>query len=92
MRDLPEPTGRQLTNVLRMHVELGRILNERKSRYLRDGIYEFKTTDGARLLYFFSPDGKTILTHGFKKAKEKVTNTEIDRAVDLKERWSEQSC
>ncbi|MDO8689841.1 MAG: type II toxin-antitoxin system RelE/ParE family toxin [Dehalococcoidia bacterium] len=87
---LGEATRKKVANILRLHAEEGPLKNEQKSRLLEDGIYEFKTTDGARLLYFFAPGQRTVLTHGFKKGGKVATG--IRRAKRLRMEWMEQSC
>ncbi len=87
---LGEASRKKVANVLRLHAEEGPIKNEQKSRFLEDGIYEFKTTAGVRLLYFFTSGQRTILTHGFKKGS-KLT-MEVRRAKRLRREWMKQSC
>lgn len=87
---LGESSRKKVANILRLHAEEGIIRNEQKSRFLEDGIYEFKTTDGVRLLYFYASEQRTILTHGFKKGSKLAT--EIRRAKRLRKEWIEQSC
>jgi hypothetical protein len=74
-----------MINVLRLHAEAGPIWNEQKSRELWDSIYEFKTTQGARLLYFYAPGGMTILTHGFHKGGN--LKVEVQRAKEMRATW-----
>jgi hypothetical protein len=79
-----------LTNLLLRHADHGPIYNEQKSRELMDGIFEFKTTQGARILYFYDRTGRTILTHGFDKCSDRRLTREIDRALLLIARWREE--
>lgn len=72
---------------MRHHAEAGPILNEQKSRLLRDDIYEFKTTQGARLLYFYTLDRRTMLTNGFQKGDN--LDAAIRRAKDMRSAWEE---
>ncbi|MHB8576125.1 MAG: type II toxin-antitoxin system RelE/ParE family toxin [Dehalococcoidia bacterium] len=78
---------RSLIAVINMHAQHGPLLNERKSRALRDGIFEFKAVSGARLLWFYASGRRTILSHGFKKGAD--ANREIDRAIRLRRAWEE---
>ena len=78
---------KSLVNILKRHADFGQIGNERKSRVLEGyrGLLEFKSRQGDRLLYFYLPDWKTILTHGFHKgAPEKA---EYDRARAIKDQY-----
>ena len=76
-----------MLNVLRQHAMAGPVLNEQKSRLLEDGIYEFKSRQGDRLLYFYSPvqRGLTILTHGFHKGSR--LRVEIARANSMRSEY-----
>jgi hypothetical protein len=81
---------KSIVNIYRRHAECGPILNIRKSRRIEghDKLLEFKSKQGARLIYFYLPDGKTVITHGFKKgapAEEEYDKAEKMRAEYLKE-------
>jgi hypothetical protein len=57
-----------LTNLLIRHADHGQIWDPQKSkRITKSGIFEFKTMQGDRLLYFYDLGRKTIVTHGFHK-------------------------
>jgi len=79
-----------MLNVLRRHAEAGQILNEQKSRLLGDGIFEFKSRQGDRLLWFYPPSrsGETIITHGFHKGAP--LRSEIQRAKQLRDQYHEE--
>lgn len=74
-------------NLLKQCSESGPILNEQKSRYLEEGIYEFKSRQGDRLLYFYSiyERRQIIITHGFRKGAR--IRTEIERAISLRREY-----
>ena len=78
---------RSLLGVLRHHAVTGPIPNTGKSRLLEDGIFEFKSRRGDRLLYFYHPwrRGVTIVTHGFRKGAR--LRTEIERAHTLRREY-----
>ncbi len=81
---------RSLVNVIQIHADYGPLLNETKSRPIegRDNLFEFKTKQGARVLYFYLPGRKTVLTHGFKKGapgKQEYAKAEKIRDQYLKE-------
>jgi len=68
---------------------LGHDLRRPESDYLRDGIHELRVRFQSlnyRMLYFFYGNQIVVLTHGLKKEKE-VPPKEIDRAVELKEKF-----
>lgn len=74
-----------MLNVLRQHAMSGPLLNEEKSRMLGDGILEFKSRQGDRLLWFYHPSrrGETVITHGFHKGAR--LDTEVERAKRLRD-------
>ena len=60
------------------------------SRYLEDGIYELRTSQGSnitRVLYFFVVGERVILTHGFVKKTQKTPPREIERAKKARDDW-----
>ncbi len=76
---------RSLVNVLLRHADYGPIMNTRKSRAIegRVNLFEFKSSQGARLLYFYLPGRRTVLAHGFQKGAR--ASIEYDRAESMKE-------
>lgn len=67
----------------------GHDLRRPESDYLRDGIHELRVRFQSlnyRMLYFFYGNQIVVLTHGLKKEKG-VPPKEIDRAVELKEKF-----
>ena len=78
--EISEPSRKSLLSLLKQHAERGPILNRGKSRPLGDGIFEFKSRQGGRILYFYPAGqrGDTILAHGFGKGSR--LETEIARA------------
>src|SRR5687767_5236174 len=71
-----------LIAVLEQHMEYGQIRNTRKSNDLGDGIHEFKESRGGRLVYFYMPGWRTVLTEGFKKGARVAPFKK--RALELK--------
>ena len=84
MAQMLAPSRKSMLNLLRRQAETGPILNEQKSRLLQDGLFEFKSRQGDRLLYFYHPfqRGRIIITHGFHKGAR--LRVEIDRANDFR--------
>jgi len=78
---------KSLVNILTRHANHGPINNKKKSRVIggRENLLEFKTTQGARLVYFYLPGGKTVLTHGFYKGA--IASTEYDRAERIRDQY-----
>jgi hypothetical protein len=87
-RDNP-PAAKSMANLLRRHAEHGPIHDVTRSREIYDGpdgkLFEFKTRQGTRLVYFLEPNRATVLTHGF--AKGAPLRPEIARARRLRELW-----
>ena len=85
IEQMSEASRKSMLNVLQQHAMGGPILNEQKSRLLKDGIFEFKSRQGDRLLWFYSSEGRgdTVITHGFHKGAR--VNIEIERAKRLRE-------
>jgi phage-related protein len=70
--------------------EIGHELRRPEADFLRDGIYELRTSlQGIhyRILYFFHGTSAAVVSHGL--AKERVIpSREIDRAVARKKRFA----
>jgi hypothetical protein len=80
-------SARTLVAVLNKHASNGPILNQMQSRIVDkdEGLYEFKSRQGARLIWFYARDRRTILTHGFSKGAKLAD--ELKRAKTLRGRW-----
>jgi len=76
---------KSLVNILTRHADYGQIRNKRKSRVIegRANLLEFKTNQGDRLVYFYLPDYKTVLTHGFHKGA--TASHEYDKAEGMRD-------
>ncbi len=62
-------------------------------KFIRDGIYEYRVNYGNNeFRVFFIYDGNTIvvLFNGFKKKTQKTPQNEIEKAINLKNRYYEQ--
>ena len=83
--EMSEASRKSMLNVMRRHATNGPILNEQKSRMLRNGIFEFKSRQGDRLLWFYPPGSRreTVVTHGFHKGAQ--VSTEVRRAERLRD-------
>lgn len=59
-------------------------------KYIRDGVYEFRVTYGNnefRIFFCYDGDTLVILFHGIKKKTQKLKNSDIDKAVKLKNEY-----
>ena len=63
--------------------EDGRVENEEHFGKLQDDIWEFKAFQ-VRMPGFFLKGGRFILTHGFKKKKDRTPKSEIVRAETIR--------
>jgi hypothetical protein len=88
-RDLA--SHKSLINILTRHADYGAIRSERKSRVIkgRANLLEFKTSQGDRLVYFYLPDRKTVLTHGFHKGAP--ARTEYRKAEAIRDQYCRES-
>jgi hypothetical protein len=71
IEQMSEASRKSMLNVLKQHAMAGSLLNEQKSRSLRDGIFEFKSRQGDRLLWLYPPGtrGETVSRTGFTKER-----------------------
>ena len=78
---------KSFVNILNRHADHGPLINERKSKVLKDrkNLLEFKTHHGDRIMYFYLPDRKTLLTHGFHKGAPE--SQEYDKAESIRDRY-----
>ena len=83
---------KSLVNIYTRHAEHGQIRNIRKSKAVKGhrNILEFKSEQGDRLLYFYLPDRKTVLTHGFHKYKGTPAKTEYNKAERMRNQYLEE--
>jgi phage-related protein len=60
--------------------------NKEKFKQLEDtdGLYEFKTSGGMRILCFWDDNSLIICSHGFMKKKQKTPVEEITRAESFR--------
>jgi hypothetical protein len=65
---------------------LGNFRNIRKSRPIKGypGLFEFKTNQGDRLVYFYILGARTIITQGFHKGTP--ADIEYKKAYSIRER------
>ena len=76
----------KLTALFDVTADYGKINNTQKFKYLTDGIYEFKTYGGVRVLCFLDGPCIVVLTNGFMKKKK--YDSDIKRAVNLKWKYT----
>jgi phage-related protein len=62
-------------------------------KYIRDGIYEFRVNYGNnefRLFFIYDGDTIIVLFNCFRKKTQKTPNSEIEKAIRLKNEYYEQ--
>ena len=64
--------------------------NEQQCKHLDDGIWEFKASNGARVLWFYDEGRIIVCTHGFVKKKQKTPPEEIRRAKRIRKKYFEE--
>jgi hypothetical protein len=52
-----------------------------------DGLYEFKTAGGLRLICFWDAGSLIVCTHGYVKGSQKAPKSEINRAERIKKEY-----
>ncbi|EAZ88073.1 type II toxin-antitoxin system RelE/ParE family toxin [Crocosphaera chwakensis] len=73
--------------------DFGHELRRPASDFLRDGIWELRIRQGKiqyRILYFFDGQNIAILGHALVKKGEAVSNADINKAIQRKEKFSQQ--
>lgn len=61
-------------------------------KYVKDGIYELRTEYNGNIfrVFFIFDDGNiVVLFNGFQKKKQKTPEKEINKAIEIKERYYE---
>ena len=78
---------KSLVAVYKRHADHGQIKNTLKSRFIkgRVNLLEFKSRQGDRILYFYLPNRKTVLTHGFHKGTP--AEAEYRRAERIRDQY-----
>lgn len=59
-------------------------------KFIRDGVYEFRVTHGNnefRIFFIYDGDAIVVLFNAFRKKSQKTPNSEIEKALRLKEEY-----
>ena len=62
-------------------------------KFIRDGVYEFRVNYGNnefRIFFIYDGDTIVVLFNCFRKKTQKTPNSEIDKAIKLKNEYYEQ--
>jgi phage-related protein len=87
LEELPMRVQAKCTERIDRLAELGHELRRPEADFLRDGIYELRSSYQGkhyRMLYFFAGKAVVVLSHGLTKERE-VPPRDIDRAVHRKQ-------
>lgn len=78
---------KSFVRIFTIHADFGPILNITKSRAIKghQNLFEFKSKQGDRLVYFYLSGRRTILTHGFHKGAPE--EAEYDRAERVRDQY-----
>ena len=79
----------KLVRILDYVVEAGPPKDAEKSKPLREGIFEFRTKGGLRLLWFYDEGRVVICVNGYIKQGQKTPSQQIDEAIQWKNRYFE---
>ena len=77
----------KLVRIMDHTAEAGPPRDEEKSKLLREGIFEFRTKGGLRLLWFYDEGRVVICVNGYIKQGQKIPNAEIDAAIQWKNNY-----
>lgn len=77
----------RILNLIAFTADQGAPRNEQHCRLLKDGIYEFKAPNTARVLWFYDARYIIVCTHGFsgKRGRGKLSKGELERAKSIRE-------
>lgn len=68
----------------------GIVKNKKQCREIGDDIYEFKASNGARVLWFYDEGSVIICSHGFVKKSQKTPKPEKERAIKIRQLYFEE--
>ena len=87
---LPVEDQTKLMSLFARLADHGRIANSEKFQKLEGSCYEFKSFQ-IRMPCFFLPDGVVLITHGFRKKRDRAPRQEIERAKRIFEEDQERA-
>ncbi len=79
---LPVQDKAKLLRLFALLADRGRIENPEKFGNLKEGFFEFKSFQ-IRMPCRFLPGGVVLITHGFRKKRDRTPREEIDRAKSI---------
>lgn len=91
--DFIKKLSKDETNKIRRALDLFKVEDKIPShfiKFIRDGIYEFRVTYGNnefRIFFIYDGDTVVVLFNAFKKKTQKLPDSEIKKAIKLKEEY-----
>jgi phage-related protein len=79
----------KMVRILDYVIEAGPPKDAEKSKQLREGIFEFRTKGGLRLLWFYDEGRVVICVNGYIKQGQKTPRQQINEAIQWKSRYFE---
>ena len=79
----------KLVRILDYVVDAGPPKDAEKSKPLREGIFEFRTKGGLRLLWFYDEGRVVICVNGYIKQGQKTPPQEINDAIQWRNKYLE---
>ena len=85
LRQKNPASHKSMVAVLTTHAERGPLLNKQKSRKIVGwlDLWEFKSRQGDRIVYFYLPGRGVVLTHGFHKGASE--DVEFMKAIRMRQ-------
>jgi hypothetical protein len=77
----------KLVRIIDHTADAGPPRDEEKSKPLREGIFEFRTKGGLRLLWFYDEGRVVICVNGYIKQGQKIPAEELDAAIQWKNKY-----
>ncbi len=78
----------RFVNLYKRLGDFGQIQNREMFRKESEGFWAFKAFQ-ARLLCYFRPDQRVVITHGFSKKGDAIRRQEFERAARIKQEYEE---
>lgn len=88
---LPIGDKAKLDNLFRLFADHGQITNNEKFGVLAPGLYEFKSFQIRLPVAYAHERGLALITHGFRKKKDRASKEEIARAWGIFKEDQEQA-
>src|SRR5438128_11587948 len=79
----------KMVRILDYVIEAGLPKDAEKSKQLREGIFEFRTKGGLRLLWFYDEGRVVICVNGYIKQGQKTPPQEINDAIQWRNKYLE---